>query len=232
MPYRKISADLKTRAIELYIAHRWFPADLAEVFGFSERSFFRWVANYRKHGSVTPPVNPLQGRPHILNAFMIRELHALVEAAPDLYLDEIQDWFTVAHNVGISITALADNLNDAQLTFKLMRKVASERDEGARQEFMDYAQNHWIANQLVFVDETSKDDRIIYRHYGRSLMGTNAIIRAPFCRGKRYSLVAALSVDGYIGQRAVEGSVDGEQFMEFIIEDIVCSASPYNMICF
>ena len=63
---------------------------------------------------------------------------------------------------------------------------------------------------MVFVDETSKDERTVYRHYGRSVIGTRATIRANFVRGERYSMVAALSLDGYESVHVVPGSVDGE----------------------
>ncbi|KAJ3831008.1 hypothetical protein F5878DRAFT_549987 [Lentinula raphanica] len=53
---------------------------------------------------------------------------------------------------------------------------------------------HYVASQLVFVDETSKDDRTIYRHYGRAVSGQRATISANFVRGERFSLVAALSI--------------------------------------
>ncbi|KAJ3764872.1 hypothetical protein FB446DRAFT_600811, partial [Lentinula raphanica] len=58
-----------------------------------------------------------------------------------------------------------------------------------------------------FVDETSKDDRTIYRHYGRAVSGQRATISANFVRGERFSLVAALSIQGYEACRVVPGSV-------------------------
>ena len=51
------------------------------------------------------------------------------------------------------------------------------------------ANAHFTASQMVFVDETSKDERTVYRHYGRSVIGTRATIRANFVRGERYSMV-------------------------------------------
>lgn len=221
MPYRKIDKGLKERAVQLYEHYNWYPDDLADVFGFSERSFYRWLHNFRSHGSVDRTEEPLRGRPHILNAFMMQDLYNLVSEAPDIYLDEIQEWFLIAHDVGISISALHYNLKDAGLTLKIMTKAASERDEARRQEYMDYARNNWVASQLVFVDETSKDDRTIYRHYGRSLIGQKATTQAPFCRGNRYSLVAALTTEGYICERAVEGSVNSIEFNDFIITEVV-----------
>ncbi|KAJ3964498.1 hypothetical protein EV361DRAFT_759430, partial [Lentinula raphanica] len=59
-----------------------------------------------------------------------------------------------------------------------------------------------------FVDETSKDDRTIYRHYGRAVSGQRATISANFVRGDRYSIVAAMSTEGYEAVQVVPGSVN------------------------
>ncbi len=48
-----------------------------------------------------------------------------------------------------------------------------------------------------------------------------------FIRGIRYSIVAAISLDGYIATRVVEGSVDGLEFLDFIIEEVVCHARDF-----
>ena len=100
---------------------------------------------------------------------MTHDLYTLLEEAPELYLDEIQEWLAVAHDVGISTSALHENLEDAGISYKLLRKAAAECDEDARQHFRNHAKLHWTANQLIFVDETSKDERTIYRHYGCSV---------------------------------------------------------------
>ena len=42
-------------------------------------------------GSVIPAHNPLQGRPSILNAEQRNELFNLLDQAPEMFLDELQD---------------------------------------------------------------------------------------------------------------------------------------------
>ena len=140
-----------------------------------------------------------------------------------MYLSEIQDWIALASEVHISKSALHQNILDAGITFKLLRRAAAERDEDFRQEWKEDFNAHFMASQLVFVDETSKDDRTIYRHYGRSIAGTRATVRANFVRGDRFSMVAALSLDGYEAVRVVPGSVDGEEFLDYIVNDVVRS---------
>jgi transposase len=217
MVFRKISPDIKERALWLW-DNGYVKEDICTILGVSVSSLNRWRDNLENYNSVVPPPNPRQGRLRILKPDMTHDLYTLLEEAPELYLDEIQEWLAAAHNIGISVSALHENLVDAGITYKLLRKAAAERDEDARQHFRDHAKNHWTANQLVFVDESSKDERTIYRHYGRSVEGERAHLVAPFRRGERYSIVAALGLDGYITQRIVRGSVDGAEFFDFIVE--------------
>jgi len=75
---------------------------------------------------------------------------------------------------------------------------------------------------MIFVDETSKDDRTIYQHYGRSISETHATINANFVQGEQYSMVAALSLNGYEAVHVVLGLVDGEEFLDYIVNEVVC----------
>ena len=96
--------------------------------------------------------------------------------------------------------------------------------------FCQYAQDNWVANQLVFVDETSKNNRTIYRHYGRVILGHRAHATQSFTRGTRYSLIAAISIDGYMSMRVIEESVDNAEFFRFIIDEVVCVSLKVNFI--
>jgi transposase len=228
MVYRSISKDIRERVLWL-ISHDYVPADICEIFGISLRSLQRWKRNQHLYGTLLPPHLPVLGRPRILNTDMTHDLYTLMEEAPEMYLDEIQDWIAVTHDVKLSKTALFENIRDAGITYKLLRKAAAERDDDARAEWMDEMNTHFVSQQLVFVDETSKDDRTIYRHYGRAPAGRRATIHANFVRGDRYSMVAALSLDGYEAVRIVPGSVDSTKFLDFIVQDLV--STYYHKVC-
>jgi transposase len=227
MVNRAISKDIRERVIWL-VEHGYAPPDICEIFGISDRTLRRWRRNNDTYGTPLPPPPLQRGRPHTLNNDMTHDLYTLLEEAPDMYLDEIQDWLAVAHDVRLSKTALFENIRDAGVTYKLLRKAAAERDEDARAEWMDDMNTHYTAQQLVFVDETSKDDRTIYRHYGRAPSGMRATIHANFVRGDRYSVVAALSLRGYEAVRVTPGSVDGDEFLDFIVNDLVRSMCVFD----
>lgn len=220
MVFRKISKDLKDRAMHLY-ASGLVPLDVVKILGVSVRSFWRWRTNCRRHGTVLGRPALGRGRPRYLTAPAAGDLYNLLEEYPSIYLDEIQHWLIVAHDVAMAKSTLHQNLLDLGLTYKSLRKAAAERDEVAREAFRQFARENWTGRQLVFVDETSKDNRTIYRHFGRSVSGQRAIAHESFARGIRYSLVAALTMDGYMTMRAVEGSVNGDEFFDFIVEEVV-----------
>ena len=51
--------------------------------------------------------------------------------------------------------------------------------------------------------------------------GDDAILQVSLDRGVRYSILPALTVEGYIAVRVVEGSINGEEFFDFVVNDLV-----------
>ncbi|CCA76208.1 related to transposase, putative-Phytophthora infestans [Serendipita indica DSM 11827] len=86
----------------------------------------------------------------------------------------------------------------------------------------------FTADQLVSVDESSKDGRTLYRRYGWSPRGETAHRTVDFPRGERWSLLPALTIDGYIAKRIVKGSIDGLEFLDFILEDVTPQLPKMN----
>ena len=77
--------------------------------------------------------------------------------------------------------------------------------------------------QLIFLDESAKDERTISRGYGYSEINTRAVKKVVFIRGKRYTLLPALSLDGIIAVNIIEGNCTKEKFKEFVISQVVCN---------
>ena len=125
MVYRHISDDIKYRALWLW-NNNYVKEDICGILGISESSLYRWRENLADYDSIAPPPNPNRGRPRILNTDMTHDLYTLLEEAPELYLDEVQEWLAVTYDTGISISALHQNLKDAGLSYKLLQKAASK----------------------------------------------------------------------------------------------------------
>ena len=113
-----------------------------------------------------------------------------------MYLDEIREWLALYHDCSISVTALHDNLRDLGFTRKVMHRAAAERDDQARQQWLQHVLDTYTADQLVVLDESSKDGRTLIRKYGRAYQGAEASTRTSLQRGIRYNILPALTIDG------------------------------------
>ena len=103
---------------------------------------------------------------------------------PDMYLDEIQTWIAIFHDVRISRSSLSRLIEDVGFSYKRLHKAAIERDEDEREDFREWARQTLVPEMIVAADESSKDDRTLYQHYGRSPSGMPASASTQFVRGE------------------------------------------------
>ena len=171
MVFRKISKDVKDRAIDLHY-QGLIPRDICDLLEISSRSLSRWRRNQETHGSTLPPPMYMAGRPRILNSEQALSICEQLDRALEMYLDEIQDWVALTMQTSISKSALSELIRDAGYSFKMLHKAASERDEGERAAFRNWARDFVTADMVVTADESSKDNRTIFRRWGRSAKGT------------------------------------------------------------
>ena len=63
---------------------------------------------------------------------------------------------------------------------------------------------------------------MIYRHYGWVPMGQCVVINVQCIHGEQFSILSTMTIEGYVATCIVSGSVEGEEFFNFIVEDVVC----------
>lgn len=128
MVFRKISKDVKDQAINLCY-QGLIPRDICDILGISSRSLSRWRQNQEIHGSTLPPLTYTAGHPRILNSEQVLSICEQLDRAPEMYLDEIQDWVALTMQTSISKSALSELIKDAGYSFKMLHKAASKQDE-------------------------------------------------------------------------------------------------------
>lgn len=154
---------------------------------------------------------------------------------PCFYLDELQREirarYTSAQVKSTSISTICRLLNfDLNLTRKVLAKRAREAMPLQRKIYFN-SLNHWFSypEQIIFVDETSKDGRDCLRRYARSERGTPAIVRLPFSRGKRLSVVAAVTTDGFLGFDYTDGTFTRQKFHQSFVKHILPHLQPWPL---
>ena len=174
-------------------------------------------------GSVERPVGALRGHPHLIGLLKMTAIQDIYSRHPDLYLDKLQWFLAIHHDLAISKSALQENLEKAGLTRKVLHTIAAEQDEARRQSFLDSLRHDFSGSgdEFVTVSESSKNDHAYRRCYGCAPSRQDADITAPFIWGQWYSMIAAMSKKGYLAAHIIPGLVDSFAFFDFIVENIV-----------
>ena len=210
------------------MGNRKISSFIAESLCVSRSSLYRWRKLFEQYQTVQRPKSSIMGRPRLIVRAVLTAIKEVYHNEADAYLDQLVWWLAVHHDIAISPSGLLQNLQDAGLTRKLLHKIAREREAEQRAEYFAVVRDHSAGRgeEFLFVDEMSKNDHDTARRYGRSLSGTRADFIDNFVRGDRYSMVAALTTDGYVSSRVIPGSFNAEEFRDYITEQVVSSNLP------
>ena len=85
---------------------------------------------------------------------------------------------------------------------------------------------HFRADQLVFLDESGFNPRTGDATHGWGMKGEVIRYQVPGPKSENYSLLPAMTVDGYIACSVHQGAVNKDLFRDFI-QDLLPLCSPY-----
>ena len=144
----------------------------------------------------------------------------MVNDKVDWYLDELV--YEMEQRTGklVSLPTLWRSLQFCGITRKKIQKAAKERSNILHGVYLYHIGMDYNADQLIFIDESSKDERTLTRLYGYSSINTRAKKSVVFIREKHYTILPALSLEGFIAVNIMEGSCDKERFQTFVFDSI------------
>jgi len=148
-------------------------------------------------------------------------IQSTINANPSIYLNELQKRLYDTQNIKISIATLSRALTSLEYSRKSLTKVSAERDEELRSVWEIAMSEYTKPEVFVFLDESAVDGKTVQQSHGWSKVRQPCVHRMTFHRGKRYSILPALTVDGIIGLEIFEGSVTKEKFLSFLRTHIV-----------
>ena len=108
-------------------------------------------------------------------------------------------------------------------------RIASEREEEARG-LWRWLASRFDARRLVFVDESGFDTSMT-RLRARAPRGKRAYGKVPRNRGKNTTLIAAITLEGGMGESmTVEGATDAEAFEAYVEHFLAPSLSEGRVV--
>ena len=180
----------------------------------SRRQITRMRRYWRKYGEVTKP-GGAHGRPLLLQEEHQSTLLLYLEDRPTAYLDEMAWFLFDEYDIICSEMTVWRNLHRLGWSRKKGTKVAKERNERLRDDWA-LRLGDWDANQLIYIDESASNERTGDRKYAWGPVGLPSYSIQCLKRSKRWSILPAFSVDGYLTWMIHHGSITAQLFCDFI----------------
>jgi len=225
MPPYNVSHDIKARIPFLHYNLGFPVKEIGKVLGIKKSLIYKTLYFHRAHGLTYNSHSARQSRHQHLTSRDISFIRGLLlHQKHAIYLDEIQEQLLIRRGIKTSLSMLTRTLHRLHFSHKAVSGHALERNNELRAVFINQiADQVPDPNMLMFGDEAAKDERTSARRWGRSLRGTRCIQGKCFVRGRRFSILPILTLDGIIAYDIIEGSVTSERFVQFLRELVVCS---------
>ena len=153
-------------------------------------------------------------------------LQALVHR-PTMYLEELRDHLYKVTGVYVSPATLCRTIKQNDFTRKKVETIALQRSETQRIEYIA-ERGMYDPDMFIWVDESGSDRRKEIRQYGYSLRGMPPSFSQLRVGGHRISALPVMTTRGIEDVFTTTGSVNGEDFVQFIRKYILPIILPFN----
>ena len=146
---------------------------------------------------------------------------------PSMYLHEVQQKLRETTGTSLDEATICRFLKKNNFSRKKLSLVALQQNVSSRAQFLSDI-SVYEPEMLVFIDETGSDRRNSIRHFGYSLIGKPARSHSLLARGKRFSVIGILSMNGILDTYITPDNVNAEIFEDFIETSLLRHVMPFN----
>ena len=218
--------DLRWRVVWLYLAHHYPLSEISRLLLLSERSVRRYISLFNQTGDVEPK-SQRHGPQKLLGDFGQLTLLQVILRNPGIYLSEIQAELIHLFGVEVSVSTICRTLKFMGCSRQVMCRVALQRSDCLRAQFMAQI-SVYDPSMLIWLDETGCDRRHTIRKYGYSIRGIPLCDQRLLVRGKRYSAIPIVSLEGIHDVYLTEGTMNGDRFTTFVRNCLLPVLMPFN----
>lgn len=181
-------------------------------------------------GQCYPPSTVRLGRPPLLRQAQIEGLAEYLKGRPSAYLDEMQLFLYEDYDVIASLPTVWRALMKLNYSRKLATKKAREQSEPLRRVYRARMQQY-KAEQVIAIDESACNERTGDRKYGWSRVNTPVELEYSMRRSERWSLLPAMTVNGYLCYTIFQGAITSEIMEDFLERSVLPHTTPgYSVI--
>lgn len=204
---------------------------ISYIFGPKRRTLLRWYSLFLRKGVVD------EKAPRATSARwpseVVTRVKQYVKENPTFYLEELQEFMvgTFPHLSNVSLSTICMALHfDMNLTRKVLTKSARECVPREVQTYKTKLEAIYsYLEQLIFLDETSKDGRQAFRRYAWSRRNKKGVVKMPCKRGERRSILAALDHRGFVAWESTPGTFTRNSFHKAFVSKVLPLLNPWPL---
>jgi len=137
----------------------------------------------------------------------------------------MQDFLYYKFDIWVPISSIYRVLQHHNWSRKVVQQRAAERNIHLRNAWKGRIPQ-WDMSELVFLDESAANERTGDRKRGWSLKGLICPTSVPIKRSERWSILPALTVDGYLDYVVYQGAITKEIFLDFVEQKVLPHCNP------
>jgi hypothetical protein len=134
------------------------------------------------------------------------------------YQDEMVYWLWYERGVLVSQSTISRVLKHNGWSRKELRRISLGRSEELCQAYRD-EMRHFVADDLVFLDESIFNEKTGWRHQAYTPIGSEARYEADLTRGRTWSICAAMTLDGWLSCTGMY--YNKADFLNWLINDLL-----------
>ena len=222
------SNDLRWRAVWLSTVHSLTPRKIASQLCLSQRSVYRYIDLFELTGDVKPK-SYRHGPKKLLGDLEQLFLLRVILNNPGVYLYEIQQKILARFGAVVNFSTICRTLKYMGCTRQVIQRISLQRSDEERAKFIAEV-SAYNPSMLVWIDESGCDRRNCIRRRGYGIRGVTPQDHRLLIRGRRYSAIPIISLQGIHDVGLLEGSVNGEQLEVFVQNCLLPVLKPFNWV--
>jgi transposase len=202
------------------------PSDLVERYTVSHSFISELRKTWEVYGTVHPERWKRSGPLPKIHTAARCGLLDLLDDEPQTTLAEFVDFLDAEYDIQVSEATVSRTLKEDNITYKRVERTNQAQDPNLRADY--YARiSDFTPAQCVYVDESAANEHTAHTRMGFSPRGSACRVRYPGRRSKRWSILPALGLNGYIDYEVFHGSYNKERFLLFISR-LLLKMNPYG----
>ena len=183
----------------------------------------RVLACYKEHNDVVKPTGPRRRlRAPAIDPTIDQKILDIFIEEPEGTAMEAYCQLCEEHGLTSHYSTFCKAMHRLGFSHKLLRGYSQKRDADAALAFKAEIVGNYSAEQLIFLDETSKDARALNRSFGWALRGVTPVHSVgKVGRGSRRSALCTFDVKGFVDWYIIKGTFNRNRFLEAIKETVV-----------